>query len=85
VVQDMTAEIKERTGVDAGVYVESVGQGPAVNAGVRQGDVITMLAGQSVSTVEQLSDLVADLPDDRAVPLRVIRGGNPVFLAMRLE
>src|SRR6056300_151434 len=29
VVQDLTAEIKERTGVDAGVYVESVGQGPA--------------------------------------------------------
>jgi serine protease Do len=85
VVQDMTSEIKERTGVDAGVYVESVGQGPAANAGVRQGDVITMLAGQSISSVEQLTDIVADLPDDKAVPLRVIRGGNPVFLAMRLE
>ncbi|NRP39116.1 putative periplasmic serine endoprotease DegP-like precursor [Marinobacterium sp. xm-a-121] len=85
VVQDMTSEIKERTGVDAGVYVESVGQGPAANAGVRQGDVITMLAGQSISSVEQLSDIVADLPGDKAVPLRVIRGGNPVFLAMRLE
>lgn len=85
VVQDMTSEIKERTGVDAGVYVESVGQGPAANAGVRQGDVITMLAGQSISSVEQLADIVADLPDDKAVPLRVIRGGNPVFLAMRLE
>ena len=85
VVQDMTAEIQERTGVDTGVYVESVGQGPAANAGVRQGDVITMLAGQSVTSVEQLSDLVADLPDDRAVPLRVIRVGSPVFLAMRVE
>jgi serine protease Do len=85
VVQDMTADIQERTGVDAGVYVESVGQGPAATAGVRQGDVITMLAGRSVTSVDQLSNLVADLPDDRAVPLRVIRNGNPVFLAMRLE
>jgi serine protease Do len=85
VVQDMTADIQERTGVDTGVYVESVGQGPAGNAGVRQGDVITMLAGRSVTSVDQLSNLVADLPGDRAVPLRVIRNGNPVFLAMRLE
>ncbi len=85
VVQDMSAEIIERTGVDTGVYVESAGQGPAANAGVRQGDVITMLAGQSVTSVEQLSDIVDDLPEGKAVPLRVVRDGNPVFLALRLE
>lgn len=84
-VRDLTDEDKERFEVSAGVLVEGVTAGPAAQAGVSAGDIITTLNGEAVSSVSQLSDLVESLPTDRPVALRIIRGGSPVYLALRVE
>ena len=84
-VKDIDTQLAEQLNVDSGVYVEALDQGPASAAGVRKGDVITMLAGQPVTNVESLQAIVSDLVPSKPVPIRVIRGGNPVFLALRVE
>jgi len=84
-VRDLNDEDKERFDVSTGVLVEGVNAGPAAQAGVSVGDIITTLNGETINSVNQLSDLVSELPKDRPVALRIIRRGSPVYLALRVE
>lgn len=84
-VRDLTEEDRERFGIDSGVFVEEVKAGPAAQAGVTAGDIITTLDGETVSSVSQLRTLVENLPAQRPVPLRIMRGNSPVYLALRAE
>lgn len=84
-VRDLTDEDRERFDVTTGVLVEGVSAGPAAQAGVNVGDIITTLGGESVDSVSTLRELVDDLPTDRPAPLRIIRSGSPVYLALRIE
>ena len=84
-VRDLTDDDRERLDVSSGVLVEGVSAGPAAQAGVAVGDIITTLGGESVDSVATLGQLVDDLSGDRPVPLRIVRGGSPVYLALRIE
>lgn len=84
-VRDLTDEDRERFDIKDGVFVEAVNPGPAAQAGVSVGDIITTLDGKTVSSVSELRSVVADLPTERPVPLRIMRGGSPVYLALRAE
>jgi len=84
-VRDLTDEDREQFGIESGVLVEEVKAGPAAQAGVTAGDIITTLDGESVSSVSQLRKLVENLPAQRPVPLRIMRGNSPVYLALRAE
>lgn len=74
--QDLTPELAESFGltVGSGVIITGVLQdGPAAQAGIHPGDVITGVAGHQVSNVAQLLSAVAALtPGDRAT-LDVVR------------
>ncbi|MCY4348663.1 MAG: DegQ family serine endoprotease [Thiotrichales bacterium] len=87
VVREMTEE--ERASVDAadrGVVVSSVSAGgPAERAGIREGDLILMLNNRKTTNGDDLSRLVAELPQGKAVSVLVQRQGNPIFLALKLE
>jgi len=65
-----------------GVLVEQVFEGPAQEAGLRSGDVITMLAGEFVRSKEDFDRLVGQLPENGAVAVRILRGNNIVYLAI---
>lgn len=65
-----------------GVRVERVLPGPALEAGLRDGDIITMLGGEFVSDKEEFDRLITQLPDNGAVAVRVLRGNNIVYLAI---
>jgi len=67
-----------------GVRVVSVGDGPAREAGLRPGDLITMLGQRPVEDAEQFRRLVAELPAGRAVSVLVERDAGPLFLALRI-
>lgn len=67
---------------DDGVRVERVLAGPALEAGLRDGDIITMLGGEFVNDKEEFDRLVDQLPDNGAVAVRVLRGDNIVYLAI---
>ena len=65
-----------------GVLVERVMPGPAEEAGLRSGDVITMLAGEFVRSKEDFDRLMRQLPENGAVAVRILRGTNIVYLAI---
>lgn len=74
--QDLSPELVESFGLNTtvGVIITGVLQnGPAAQAGIRPGDVITGVAGRPVSNVTQLLSSVAALTPGTAAQLDVVR------------
>lgn len=66
-----------------GVIITGVLQnGPAAQAGIRPGDVITAVNSKPVSNVSQLLSAVANLKPGTPAPLTVLRGNGPVEIAV---
>jgi serine protease Do len=85
VIAPLEPERKAKWSLNGGVVVRKVGKGPAADAGLVVGDVITMLNGHRVDTMSDFSVAVDELPTGRAVPIRVVRRGNPLFLPLKLS
>lgn len=85
VVAPLPDQLKDKWNLRSGVIVEQVDNGAGARAGLVRGDVITMLNGERVETLEQFQRIVADLPAGRSVPMRVVRRGNPMFIAVKPE
>jgi serine protease Do len=85
-IQDMTPEIAESMGLaDAkGALVTDVPDGPAKDAGIQAGDVITRFGTNDVSSAGDLTRRVADAPIGEAVPVIVLRDGRTETLAVTL-
>ncbi|MDR9467632.1 DegQ family serine endoprotease [Marinospirillum sp.] len=84
-VEPLPAALKERWSVATGVQVVSVApESPAAQAGIRRGDVLVSLAGRPVETPRQLAELAADLPSGQSLAVRLVRQGNPLFVALRI-
>ncbi|MFA7557585.1 MAG: PDZ domain-containing protein, partial [Hydrogenophaga sp.] len=74
--QDLTPELAEGFGLGdkGGVIITGVLQnGPAAQAGVRPGDVITHVGEREVKNVSQLLSAVAALPPGQPSTLVVVR------------
>ncbi len=74
--QELSPELAENFGIPAGRGVVITGvlqNGPAAQAGVRPGDVITEVAGRPVSNVSQLLSAVAALKPGEASALAITR------------
>ena len=85
VVSNPTPEQKEQLQIeDSGVLVQTVAEGPAEEAGIRQGDVILMINNQRIANVREFEKLLGDLPRDKSIPVLIQRRGNPTFLALRI-
>ncbi|MCU7923662.1 MAG: DegQ family serine endoprotease [Candidatus Thiodiazotropha sp. (ex Dulcina madagascariensis)] len=67
-----------------GVVVESATGKASREAGIQQGDVITMMNNREVEGVEHFNRLVKALPADKTVALLVHRNTGPIFLALRV-
>ena len=86
VVEEVTEQLQSRWGITGGVLVTEVISGsPADEAGVRSGDVITLMAGSPVTSVDSFLRVVEDLEPGKSVPVRLIRRGSPLFLGLKPE
>ncbi|MCM5703254.1 DegQ family serine endoprotease [Larsenimonas salina] len=84
-VSPLDAQLKEQLGVDQGVVVEDLdARGSAAKAGVQPGDVIVSLNGEPIDSVAALRKAIKRLPEGKAVPLRLSREGQPLYVAIRL-
>ncbi len=75
--QELTPELAQYFGTEesAGVIITGVLQnGPAAQAGVQPGDVITQVAGQPVHDVSSLLSVVASLSPGKSTEIEVLRG-----------
>ncbi|GAB6041648.1 DegQ family serine endoprotease [Endothiovibrio diazotrophicus] len=86
VVSDPTADQRNEMelGDEKGVLVQSVEEGPAAHAGIRPGDLIQRINNVAVEDAGQFAKLVAELPDDKSLPVLVLRKGSPLFLALKI-
>ena len=83
-LEPLTDALKERLLGDAVGVVRAVAEGPAAEAGLRPGDVITRLNNVPIASLGDFQQAAQNLPSGRAVPILVVRRGVPVFLALPL-
>lgn len=84
-VVDLTDVQREQLDIGKyGVLVRELEQGPAVEAGVRPGDVIIRINNVNVENAAHFKRLVGELPAGKTVPLLVQRRSGPIFLALKV-
>ncbi|TYL48594.1 DegQ family serine endoprotease [Marinomonas sp. IMCC 4694] len=84
IVGELPDEMAKKFEIDNGVVIEQVLGGTAARNGLQQGDVITMLNGKRVENVMGFNDIAKAIPNDRSVPMRVIRQGYPMFIPFKI-
>ncbi len=67
-----------------GVIVKQVRQGAGANAGLVNGDVITMINGAMIRGMGDFDGVVGKLKAGSAVPMRIVRRGAPMFIPLRV-
>jgi serine protease Do len=74
-----------KVGDQGGAFVLNVYKGsPAHKAGVQPGDYILSIGGQALRNADQLTQVVGNLPAGRDYELKLMRGGSPLNLSIRL-
>ncbi len=84
-IGELDQQVKDRWNVSSGVIVQRVDAGAGADAGLLPGDVITILNGQRIESAKQFSGVVAELPTRKAVPMRIVRRGSPMFIPLKLN
>jgi serine protease Do len=59
--------------------------GPASDAGILKGDVITMIDNHEIESLDDFAAITDELKAGKSVALLVQRRAGPVFLAIRPE
>lgn len=84
-VAEISKEEMEELEIKYGVRIIDVEKGPAKKAGIRKGDVLQTIDFKRVMNVSQLNKILKDLPENRSVPVRLLRNGQSVFLPLKLD
>ena len=72
-------------GLAGGVVITEVEPGSAAAAsGVREGDILTRFGSTAVTRMRDLEEASEVLTPGASVPLRLIRGGSPLFIGIRI-
>lgn len=80
-IQPVTRDVANALGLSNvdGALIASVNAGsPAAEAGLRPGDIVTVVAGEVVKTPRDLSRFVADLSPATTQKMTIVRGGQPM-------
>ncbi|HEY5740371.1 MAG TPA: DegQ family serine endoprotease [Gammaproteobacteria bacterium] len=85
-VEALGSEARKRLKIESGVQVVEVDEtGPALEAGIQEGDVITMIDNREIESVDDFEKVTGELKSGKSVALLVQRRAGPVFLAIRPE
>ena len=83
-VQPLDAAARKKLKVDSGVQVMEIdADGPAADAGIQPGDVISMIDNRPVKSLDDFNRLVKSLKPGKSVAILIHRRGSPIFLAIK--
>lgn len=82
-LENLADEDSKKLGLDHGVKVTEVKDGPGKQAGIQAGDILLQIQGKRVEDVEQVRSLVDTLPADKSVPVLIKRDSRSLFLALK--
>jgi serine protease Do len=86
-IQPVSEDIAESVGLDkaAGALVtEAQADGPALDAGVKAGDIVTQVNGRAVASPRELARLIGSIQPGTDVELTIWRNGSEEKLTMEL-
>lgn len=79
-------ETRESLALDTGgVVVSAVDDGPAGQAGVQVGDVLTMIDNARIEKMEDFDKAMGEIADGSSIAVLVQRPQGPIFLALTVE
>jgi len=85
-VEELGSEAGKRLKIENGVQVVEVDEsGPARDAGILKGDIITMIDNRAIDSVGDFEEITDELKSGKSVALLVQRRAGPIFLAIRPE
>ncbi len=84
-VRELSEEEKSSIEVSQGVLITEVNAGPGRLAGLQAGDVLTTINSQWIDSVEAFERQVKALPEDMAIPVRIVRDRQPLFVAIKVN
>jgi serine protease DegQ len=86
-VQDLTPELAEsfKLGDIQGVLIsEVVRGGPANKAGVKPGDILTMVDGKPLPDSNSMLETISAIPPGKVVPLKLMRNQSEVVVQVKV-
>ncbi len=85
-VKALDKNTKRKMKVESGVQVVEIDEsGSASQAGIRLGDVISMIDNQSITSVSEFESVTDELESGKSVAVLIHRSNGPVFLAIKPE
>lgn len=82
----VTEADSDRFNLPQGVYVYAVGDGSAAEAaGIRQGDIITAIDGETISTMDELNEIKNQHNAGDAITLGIYRSGETLEVQLTLQ
>ena len=83
-IENLTETSRKASGVESGILVSKVKEGSGKKAGLMQGDIISMLDGKEIDSVETLKSTIKALQVDESVAVLIHRNGSARFLALKI-
>jgi len=83
-LQAVQPAVLQKLGVRFGLAVRSA-RGPALKAGMQQGDIIVGVGGEDLQNARQLVQAIQAVKPGEVLALRVLREGAPLFIALKPE
>lgn len=85
-IEELTDEQRASMRLIGGVVITRVlPDSAAARAGLRAGDIVTLINNRPISSAENYRQAVAELPSGKAIPMRIIRNGRAGFVALRID
>lgn len=83
--QEVTEEMVNR-GLPQGLYVQtSVADGPAYNAGIQNGDIITMIDDKEITSMKDFMGALENLNSEQLVNVTVQRKGRDTYTQLQFQ
>jgi serine protease Do len=85
-IEELTDEQRASMRLLGGVVITRVlPDSAAAKAGLRAGDIVTLINNRPIASADNYRETIAELPSGKAIPMRIIRNGRAGFVALRID